>query len=244
MYAHIYAIFLAHRHYFSQEISHILAKLVTGDTVILLQKTTEYLDRIQISFLDIAVHKSLCLYDYGIDKVVLFCICNDLVQSLDLLQNFLGIISFRTFATKNLQIEICESRHIEIQGRGTVRPRMIKVCPYPVDHRHEIIADSLNSGFSKVSQTDLIIFYQPIPFRTSILDGLAYREAFHYRPAKSEAFNIVSQVFDCLQSPDLTVRNFVQSCDDALDTDLPEHIQSNLVLLTEPSPSLFHNPTS
>ena len=86
---------------------------------------------------------------------------------------------------------------------------MIKVSPYPVDHRHEIIAYGLHSGFSEICQTYLIVRNEPVPVRTCVLDSLAYREAFHYRPPESITFDIVAKVFNCVQSPYFSVRYFM-----------------------------------
>ena len=79
MYAHIDAILLADRHYGSKEISHILAKLVSCNALILLQQSLEYRYRIEVSLLYISVHKSLSLDYDRIDQVILFSFRDSLV---------------------------------------------------------------------------------------------------------------------------------------------------------------------
>jgi len=63
---------------------------------------------------------------------------------------------------------------------------MIKVGPDPVDHRHEVVAYGLYTGFPEIRKADLVIFDQLIPFRTGILDSLAYRKTLNNRPSESE----------------------------------------------------------
>lgn len=84
MNAHIYAILLAYWHYGSKEISHILAKLVSCNALILLQQSLEYCDRVQIVLFDVSVNESLSLDNYRIDQVVFFGFRDSLVKFLDL----------------------------------------------------------------------------------------------------------------------------------------------------------------
>ena len=118
---------------------------------------------------------------------------------------------------------------------------MVKVSPYPVDHRHEVVTYCLHSSFSEVSKTDLVIFDQLFPFRSCILDRLTYRKALYHRPAKSIRFYILFQIFYRLKSPYFSVWHIMKSRNDSFHPYLPEHLQGYLVLFTEPSPSFFHN---
>lgn len=70
MYAHIYAVLLAHRHNGGKEIPHVLAERIAVDTFVQSQQIPEYIHRILVAFLDVAVYESLRLYDNRIDKAV------------------------------------------------------------------------------------------------------------------------------------------------------------------------------
>ena len=115
MYTHIDAILLTYWHYGSKEISHILAKLVSCDALILLQQSLEYRYRIEVSLLDVSVDKSLGLDDDGINEIVLFSLCNDFIKFLDLSENLRLIISLSTLASKNLDIKICKTCIIKVK---------------------------------------------------------------------------------------------------------------------------------
>ena len=115
MYAHIYAVLLAHRHNGGKEIPHVLAERIAVDTFVQSQQIPEYIHRILVAFLDVAVYESLRLYDNRIDKAVFFGFGDGLVQFGHFSQLFGGVILFGSLTLQNAQVEIGKAHPVEVE---------------------------------------------------------------------------------------------------------------------------------
>ena len=117
---------------------------------------------------------------------------------------------------------------------------MFKVCAGPVKHRHEIVAYRMYALCGKIAKALLIILDKIIAVRSAIFDAFAYRKALNHRPAHSITLNVFAKVAYPFTGPYFSVRHIVKGCDDALNTDLAQHVQGYAVLAAEPPPGLFH----
>lgn len=117
---------------------------------------------------------------------------------------------------------------------------MLQVRTYPVDDGHEVVAYGLDAAFTQIGETDFIVFYQLVAFRSGIFNGFAYGQALYNRPAQAVGLNVLLQIIDCLFCPYFAVGHIVQGGNDTFHTDLPQHVKRYFVFLAKPSPSLFH----
>ena len=241
MHTHIHAVFFAYRHNGSQEITHVLTQRSTVDSVIQCQQVAENSHRILVAFLDISVYESLCLHDNRINQFVFLGFGNHFIQFSHLAQFFFRIVRLSTFAFQNHRIEISETYAVEIQRTGTVCPRMLQVGTHPVDDRHKIITYRLHAAFAQIGKAHLIVLNQLVAFRTGILDSLAHRQAFHYRPSQPVRFDVRLQAINSLLGPYITIGHFMKCGHNTFYADLAQHGKCNLIFLPKPSPSFFHH---
>ena len=114
--AHLHAIFLAYGHDCSEEINKILAELILRDTVVESHQGLESPHGSIIVVTEIGIDETLGLHDDHVHEMPAFLIGDDLVQGLDLCKCLGGIILLRALAGEDLQVEICETDIVEIQG--------------------------------------------------------------------------------------------------------------------------------
>ena len=251
MHAHVHPALLANRHDGTQEVLHVLTKLILCDAVVERKQLTEEFYRLLVVFADVAAYKTLGLHDYVLHKLMLVLGGHLLPKGIDLGKDVAvrshawnlepGPFLTGTLTADYVYVEICKFRIREIQIRGSVRIRVLKIGAGPVEHRHEVVADRVDAFCREVTQAFLVVLYQLIPVRTAVLYAFAHRQGLHNRPAHAVALYIFTKVTDLFTRPHLAVRHVVKGGHYALHTYLAKHIKGYAVLATEPSPGLFHN---
>ena len=251
MHTHIHIALLAHRHDRLEEILHVLTKLLLVDTLVKIQELTEFLHRSLIVLAEVATHETLCLDDDILHQLMILLGGHRLRQGISLGQHVtalaypcreLKLCPFLTgtLTLQDIDIEVGKLSIVEIQVRGPVRILMKQVCTRPVEHRHKIIADAVDTLGREVTQTLLVHLYLMVTVRTAVLDGLHHRQTLHHAPAHAITLDIRTQLMDLLARPYLTQRHIVQRRHDTLHTNLSQHGKRNLILLAKPSPCSFH----
>ena len=139
--AYIYPVFFANRHDGSKEIAHVLAQGIAVDTLIQCQQPFKNCHRILISFPNISVDEALRLYDYRINKFILFGFGNHFIEFCHFAEFFIGIVLFGILTLQNLHIEVSKAHTVVIQRTGSVCPRMLQIGTYPVNYGHKVITD-------------------------------------------------------------------------------------------------------
>ena len=62
----------------------------------------------------------------------------------------------------------------------------------PVEHRHEIITNTVDTFCREVAQTLLIDLYLVVAIRSAVFDGLYYWQRLDNTPSHAVAFNILT----------------------------------------------------
>ena len=241
VYTHIHIVFIACRHDSLKEIFPVGTQLISIDSIVQTEQFLEQHNRLLILLSDITIYKALSLHDDSIhQRSIIFR--SHRLSHLSSFRQFIGsIVSLTTLTLQDILIEIHELHLIEEKARRTVFPWVIQFCASPVQHRHEIIADSMNAALTQISQTHLVILDELVAFRSTILDGFTYRQTLHHRPSQTGSFDIILHVHDSLYRPYFTILDVMQSSNNTFHANLTQHLQSNLVVLTEPTPCFFHN---
>ena len=238
--AHIDAECFAHGHDGREEIPHILTQSGAVDTLVKRQQATEQFYRIFIALLDVAVDKTLCLDDDGVDKFVFFSLGNGLVECVYLCQCFVGIIILGLRPFENVYVEIGKAHLVEVKRRRTVGTGVMQVGAYPVDYRHEVVADGCYAAPAQVGETGYVVFDEAVTLGTAILDGLAHGQTLDDRPSEAVRFDHVFYRFYFFDAPYFAVGHIVQGGNNSFHTDLSQHVERDGVFGPKPSPSLFH----
>ena len=118
---------------------------------------------------------------------------------------------------------------------------MQEIGACPVEHRHEIVAHRMYALRREVAQALLVNLNLLVAVGTSVFDGLRHGQALHDAPSQPGSLDIFTQVANGLACPDFAERHIVQRGDNALDAYLSQHRERDLILLTKPTPSFFHN---
>ena len=224
MHTHIHVPLVADRHNGFEEILHVLAKLVSRNVFIKVEQGTEYLYGFLVVFLDVAVHKALCLDDNVLHQTMFVLQGEHLLHVLYLSKRFGCIIGFGTISFENVAVEVSKLCMVEVKAGCAVAIRVLQVGTRPVEDGHEVITYGMNTAFAQIGQRNLVLLYQLVAVRTAIFNALANREAFHHTPAKSETLDVGSKLCYLLHSPYLTVRNIVKSCYNTFYANLAQHI--------------------
>ena len=139
------------------------------------------------------------------------------------------------------EVESHKGRLFEAQGPGAVRHSVLQVGPGPVDHRHEVVGDAMDTALGKVAYGLLVVFYvaQILPFRR--LDMLVHRHALHPRPAKAVGSNLLLPLPYFLNWPYFPIGDMVQRGDYVRYARLPDIIQAHRIGRTVPAPAFSHS---
>ena len=134
---------------------------------------------------DITADKALGLHDYVLHKLMLGLGGHLLPKGIDLGKDVAvrshawnlepGPFLTGTLTADYVYVEICKFRIREIQIRGSVRIRVLKIGAGPVEHRHEVVADRVDAFCREVTQAFLVVLYQLVTVCSSILYALTYR---------------------------------------------------------------------
>ena len=152
----------------------------------------------------------------------------------------LGPFLTGTFTLQNIDVEVGKLGIVEVEVGSSVGIIVEQVGTCPVEHRHEVVADTMDTLCREVAQRLLINLYLVVAVRTAILDGLYHRQTLDHAPAHTIRLDVLTQVANLFTSPHFAQGHVVQSGDDALNTNLSQHGKRNLVLLAKPSPCSFH----
>ena len=142
--------------------------------------------------------------------------------------------------SQDVQVEPGEFRHVEVKAGSSVRPFVLQVRTDPVDYRHEVVANGPDAASSQIREALDIIVNECVPLRPSVFNGFRNGKAFHHAPSETCCLDETLQVLNRVYAPNLTARHIVKGSNNALHPDLPEHLQRNPVIPSEPSPTFFH----
>ena len=117
---------------------------------------------------------------------------------------------------------------------------MEQIGACPVKYGHEVIADGMDALSCQVAQTLAIDADLLVAVRTTIFNCLSDRKRLYYAPSHAVRLDVSLQVVDLLLCPYLSEGHIVQSRDNALDANLPKHVERNGVFTAKPSPCSFH----
>ena len=241
MYTHVHAVLVAYGHYRREEVAHVLAQLLLRYTLIQVEQLTEQLYGVLVVLGNVAVDEALRLYDDVLHQLVVVLSRHHRLQPLHLGHHLGSVVLLGALTLQYAAVEISKLRMAEIQVARAVGIRMGKIRTRPVEHRHEVVAHRVHALKPQILQALLVVLYQLVTVRPAVLYALAYGQALHHRPAHAVALDILSEVTYLLARPHLAVRHVMKGRHYALNAYLLEHGQRNLVVLTEPSPCLFHS---
>ena len=179
---------------------------------------------------DISTHEALSLHDNVLHQLMIVLRSHLVLQFFHLLQDVTahGLtlclpVGLSTLALQDMNIEVSKLWEREVQVGTSVGVVVEQVGTCPVKHRHEVIADGMNTLKREVSQTFLISLYLLISVGTGILDALYHRQRLYHTPSHSVTFDVLLQVADLLAGPHLTIRYIVQGRNNAFHTNFFQH---------------------
>ena len=99
-----------------------------------------------------------------------------------------------------------------LAGRGQVEGQ---IGTGPVDHRHEVVTDRLDSGLRDEANVGLEVLRIRVRVFVAQLDGVVNRKAFDHGPAQACSRDLVSTGLNSVAWPDFTRVMVMQSGDNA-----------------------------
>jgi hypothetical protein len=153
------------------------------------------------------------------------------------------VIRFRARPLQHEEVEGREERLVEAQSGAAVRQRVTKVRAGPVQHGHEIVADRAKPAGREVAQRLAVIVEEGVEIPLPDLDRLVHRQALDHAPAQAQIRVRLDRRLagaDLLHAPHHAVGDLVQGRDDARGTGLPDVLEPDRIVGSEPTPGLLH----
>ena len=156
VYTHVHVVLLTGRHDGLQEVFHVGTQLRLVNAFVQVQEITELLDGSLVVLAEVSAHESLGLDDDGLNQLVLTLGGHGLGQSISLGQNVAALTySCRelelcplltcALALKYIDVKVGKFSVIEIEVGGSVGVDMEQVRTGPIQHRHEVVANAVDT---------------------------------------------------------------------------------------------------
>ena len=250
MHAHIDVVLLTDGHDSLQPVLHVRLQLLLADAFIQLQQFTELLHGSGIALLEVARDEALRLDDDVLHQCMVALRRGFLRHGVSLSHEVASPVGVALregcpvlagFGTlQDIDVEIGKGTPVHVEVRRTVGILVQQVGASPVQHGHEVIADTADALLAEVAQRLLIHLYLLVAVGTAVLDGLRHGQTLHHAPRHAVALDILLEFVNLLTGPHLTEGNVVQGGDDALYSNLSQLGKGDLILLAKPSPCSFH----
>ena len=122
------------------------------------------------------------------------------------------------------------------QRSRAVREFVIQLCSGPVEDRHKIVADALDSCLGHSADILAVVLNVPVSGGLAQFDVLVYGDALDDLEMESCVLGQLLQPCDGLSAPDLPHRNVIDSGHDGVHAgNLPDLLQGYLVVLSVPA---------
>jgi hypothetical protein len=135
---------LRHRYHSFKEVRQVCPQRISVDTVIVLQQLFEFRHRIG-TLSHFAVDEALRLDKDGINQRCFLLFADGLLQPVNLLQILRAVIRFGPLTLQDPAIKVDIPYPGEVEGGGSIGKLPVQVGPYPINCRHEVVADGFNT---------------------------------------------------------------------------------------------------
>ena len=162
------------------------------------------------------------------------------------LPDLLGKLLGRALSAEDVDVERGEVGIVEAHAGSAVRDPPGEVGARPVEHRHEVVADDLDSRVRQVAQAHPVVLDVLAPGTLLLLHVLRYRQAFDHLPADPRRRAVLPPrdlalaPGDLFGGPDIAGRHVVEGRDHPLDACLQHVVDRHEILRPEPAPGLPH----
>jgi hypothetical protein len=224
---------LGRRHHRVEELADLAPKFFLAHAPVAAERSPQHIQR--IAFL-----RPRQARDDRLRQLVLRLLIHGVICRLGLCDPLGRVFGLGVLAPQDEQVEGCELRRIEAQRQRAVRQAIGEVGARPVDDRHEVEADRPDVAGPEIADGLRIGVQMRPPVAGAGLDVLRHRHALHHRPGEAGRGDLRLAPFDLRYRPHRAIRQVVQRAHDAGGTRLPDMLQRNRILRTEPPPGLFH----
>ncbi len=147
----------------------------------------------------------------------------------------------RGLATENEKVERHERSLLEAQRTRAVGHREAEVGPRPVDYRHEVVGNHMDSALREIAYALLVVLYIFKIFSLTGLDVLMHGHALDDAPFQPRPGDEFLSFSDFLDGPHLPVRNVMQGVDNVGHSSLLDVTQAHGVIRPIPPPAFGHS---
>ena len=237
--AQAHAQLFGQRRHLRQEVDHVLLQLGLGDIVVFREVQLHIVER-----------EFLCRAGQAKDDVAGELLLAGVIHLGEALRglgdHIVGEALGSARALEDVDVECGEVDQVKAHAARAARTLPGQIGAGPVEHRHEVVADGLETGLGKVPHRGLPTLDMSLPLALLLLDVFRDGQRFDHVPDQRRRAAILARgdlalaLRDVLWGPDRAGGNVVQGRDDALDASLHHVVNAHTVLRTEPTPGLTH----
>mmetsp|Transcript_44194 Transcript_44194/g.80040 ORF Transcript_44194/g.80040 Transcript_44194/m.80040 type:complete len:234 (-) Transcript_44194:303-1004(-) len=171
---HVDPSLLAARDDLSEEVGQVLPHLLTGHALVFCDRGTELFDGVGLD------HAPWKACDHILLQTVLGVHVHAVQASLGACSLRIGVLCLCTLTLEDEQIEGCQIICVVGKRFRAVRPASSQICPRPVQHRHEIVANPPHAALAEIQHRLLVGLDVLAALWLAELDALMDWHRFHH----------------------------------------------------------------